>query len=328
MKLRLLTVTAPVLLFSFIVKPKTNAVAPFVLVSVADQFPLTGVPEPLPHPLNPSATMHKIKKLKYFIRSSAAEPGAIYYPEKNGVTRKLFIRRMAKSAASPRILSMNPGHALCYVRFRVEAWRGSNLKLAMQKVQRTPSREPSENWELPTETWIPNSLDRGQPLVNSQICAIVNDPDPVHPSPVPVSAQVPLIALPLTVPCNTTWLVPLVNELPDSIVSENELAGMPFDAFAWYVLLAVVPDPKQSVDVVKVRLLTLMEVVLPCVSSALNVRIVVPFELKVADQFPVTLPELLLLLPPPQAVSIMASPHNTHKHTCLIPSSEKTLLDC
>ena len=72
MKLRLLTVTAPVLLFSFIVKPKTNAVAPFVFVSVADQFPLIGVPEPLPQPLSITSAMHKIEKLKYFIRSSAA----------------------------------------------------------------------------------------------------------------------------------------------------------------------------------------------------------------------------------------------------------------
>lgn len=131
----------------------------------------------------------------------------------------------------------------------------------------------------------------------------------------------------LTVPCKTNWFVPLTNELLVCMVNENAFAGMPFSALGWYVLLALVPEPKQFVDVVKTRLLTLMELLLPCVSTVLNVRIVAPFELNVADQFPLTLPELLLL-PPPQAVSIMASPHKTPKHTCLIPSSEKTLLDC
>jgi len=155
---------------------------------------------------------------------------------------------------------------------------------------------------------------------------MVNDPDPVHPSPVPVRAHVPPMLELLTVPCKTSWFVPLTNELLVCIVNENAFAGMPFSALGWYVLLAVVPDPKQFVDVVKTRLLTLMELLLPCVSTVLKVRIVAPFELSVADQFPLTLPELLP--PPPHPVNIMASPHKTPRHTCLIPSSEKTLLNC
>jgi len=88
------------------------------------------------------------------------------------------------------------------------------------------------------------------------------------------------------------------------------------------VLVPVVPESKHVVAVVKTRFATVMELLLPCVKVALKVSSVAPSELvKVAAQLPVNVP---LELPPPHAISIVASAHHTERHQYLILPSEKT----
>lgn len=77
LKLRLVTLTAPVLLFSFIVKLNRYAVDPSILVTVACQLPLTGVDPLLPQPLSIMASANKIETAKSLIRilrSRKAQP--------------------------------------------------------------------------------------------------------------------------------------------------------------------------------------------------------------------------------------------------------------
>lgn len=92
---------------------------------------------------------------------------------------------------------------------------------------------------------------------------------------------------------------------------------MPFDAAALYVLLAVIPDAKHVLAVVKLRLLTPICILLPCVNKALNDSIVLPWDVNVAVQLPLTLLELEL--PPPHAISATANAHNTARLKFLIP---------
>jgi hypothetical protein len=63
-KLRFETVTAPLLLLPERVAVKASAVAPSVLVSVAAQFPLIGVPDPPPQPASIIAVTHKTGRKK------------------------------------------------------------------------------------------------------------------------------------------------------------------------------------------------------------------------------------------------------------------------
>lgn len=83
------------------------------------------------------------------------------------------------------------------------------------------------------------------------------------------------------------------------------------------VAVAVVPESKHVVAVVKFRLVTLISLLLPCVSVALKTRAAEPLELvRVADQLPVNV--LLELLPPPQAINIIAAVHRIERRKSLM----------
>ena len=47
---------------------------------------------------------------------------------------------------------------------------------------------------------------------------MVKDPDPLQPAPVPVSVQLPVMELPVSVPTSVSSFVPLVFDVPDVIV--------------------------------------------------------------------------------------------------------------
>src|SRR5580698_9862626 len=150
---------------------------------------------------------------------------------------------------------------------------------------------------------------------------MVKVPDPVQPAPVPVSVQLPVIALLFKVPCSVSWLVPLVLPVPDwMVIWKVPVVTPPEVPVAVNAPVAVVPKAKHEDEVLKLRLVTVTTPPLDA-RVAVKARAWVPSALvSVADQLP--LMELLLeLLPQPETANrakmIMAMPK------CFIESSTK-----
>jgi hypothetical protein len=150
---------------------------------------------------------------------------------------------------------------------------------------------------------------------------MVNVPDPEQPAPVPVSVQLPVIALLVRVPSRVSWLVPLVFDEPDWIVIWNVPVVIPPVVPVTVKLpVAVVPNAKHEDVVVKLRLVTFKPPPL-CARVTVKARAGVPFELvSVAVQFPLM---VLLLELFPQAANAITIKSMIAMLKCFTESSTK-----
>jgi hypothetical protein len=129
----------------------------------------------------------------------------------------------------------------------------------------------------------------------------VNVPDPVQPSPVPFSVQLPVIELLVSVPVSASVFDPLEFELADWIVIPKVPVVTPPVLPARVKLpVAVAPVSKHDCEVVKLRLVTLTALPL-WVSDTVKLRSCVP--VRVAVQFPLIVLLLLELFPHPDNAS-------------------------
>jgi hypothetical protein len=149
---------------------------------------------------------------------------------------------------------------------------------------------------------------------------MVKVPEPVQPAPVPVSVQLPAIALLVNVPWRVSWFVPLVFPVPDWTVSwKVPVVTPPEVPVAVNAPVAVVPNAKHEDEVEKLRLVTFSPLPL-CASVTVKARAWVPSPLvNVADQFPLIV--LLELLPQPDNAITIKSIIAMLK--CFIESSTK-----
>jgi len=149
---------------------------------------------------------------------------------------------------------------------------------------------------------------------------MVKVPDPVQPAPVPLSVQLPVIELLVSVPWSVSWFIPLEFDDPDWMdIWKLPVVTPPVLPVTVKVPDATAPESKQDWDVVKLRLVTVT--VLPLwVRVTLKERSCVP--LSVADQFPLMV-LLLLLESPPQAVSASAIESKIAMPSCFTESSTR-----
>jgi hypothetical protein len=129
--------------------------------------------------------------------------------------------------------------------------------------------------------------------------AMVKVPDPVHPDCNPASVHVPEIVLLFSVPCRLSVLFPVLPVDGLWIFSEKPPVTAPLkfpvreNAPVW-----VAPLAKQPLLVLNVRLVPVTLLSLLVVSVVVNANAWAPlWSVKVAVQFPLTLPLLLFELP-------------------------------
>ena len=150
---------------------------------------------------------------------------------------------------------------------------------------------------------------------------MVNAPDPLQPAPVPVSVQLPVIEVPVTVPTIESSFDPFGFDDPDcTVIRKLPVVTPPELPVTVKLPVAVVPKAKQDDEVVKLRLVMFNAVPL-CASMTVKARAVDPSWLfSVAVQVPLMLP-LLLELPHPAKAS--AAESMITMPNCFIKSSTK-----